>query len=115
MLSGLLGGLISYAITASMHMISGLEGWRWIFIMEGIPTVFFGVVCFFALPDYPDTCKFLDAEEKKAIQTAIGGAKNTAKSIDRGAIVAILKKPSTYVFCVTLFFMLTSMYCFSFA
>jgi hypothetical protein len=34
--------------------LAGLEGWRWIFILEGMATVLMGVGVFFMLPDSPD-------------------------------------------------------------
>lgn len=43
----------------------GLAGWRWMFILEGIPAVLLGFVTLFALVDRPSQAKFLTAEEKE--------------------------------------------------
>ncbi|EUC44801.1 hypothetical protein COCMIDRAFT_97338 [Bipolaris oryzae ATCC 44560] len=51
--SGAFSGLLAAAI-AKMNGIAGLEGWRWIFILEGIATVLLGASVFFLLPDSPD-------------------------------------------------------------
>ncbi|KAH7410111.1 major facilitator superfamily domain-containing protein [Phaeosphaeria sp. MPI-PUGE-AT-0046c] len=51
--SGAFSGLLAAAI-AKMNGVSGLEGWRWIFILEGIATVAMGVAVFFLLPDSPE-------------------------------------------------------------
>ncbi|KAH3906273.1 hypothetical protein HBH56_206090 [Parastagonospora nodorum] len=51
--SGAFSGLLAAAI-AKMNGTAGLEGWRWIFILEGIATVAMGVGVFFFLPDSPD-------------------------------------------------------------
>ncbi|EOA84302.1 uncharacterized protein SETTUDRAFT_155576 [Exserohilum turcica Et28A] len=51
--SGAFSGLLVAAI-AKMNGIAGLEGWRWIFILEGMATVVMGVAVFFLLPDSPD-------------------------------------------------------------
>ncbi|MFC8689687.1 MFS transporter [Brevibacillus porteri] len=45
-----------------------LEGWRWMFILEGLPAVFLGFVTLAYLPDRPRDAKWLAAEEKKWIQ-----------------------------------------------
>jgi hypothetical protein len=37
---------------------------RWIFILEGLLTVCAGFVAYFAIVDYPETAKFLTAEER---------------------------------------------------
>ncbi|KAF1816253.1 MFS general substrate transporter [Eremomyces bilateralis CBS 781.70] len=62
-IAGAFSGLLAYAI-AKMHGIAGLEGWRWIFILEGIATVVVAVIAFFLLYDFPETATFLTAEER---------------------------------------------------
>ncbi|KAM0331621.1 hypothetical protein ACHAQA_003300 [Verticillium albo-atrum] len=51
-----------------MDGVAGLEGWRWIFIIEGIATVVIGVMCFFLLVDSPALSKWLDADEKRFLE-----------------------------------------------
>ena len=41
----------------------GLQGWRWLFILEGIPAVIFGVVTLFFLTDWPRQAEWLPKEE----------------------------------------------------
>lgn len=51
-LSGAFSGLLAAGI-AKMDGVGGYEGWRWIFLLEGIVTVMLGVACFFLLIDSP--------------------------------------------------------------
>jgi MFS family permease len=62
-LAGAFGGLLAYAI-GHMDGVAGQSGWRWIMILEGIPTFVLGVATFWILPDSPETAYFLNAEEK---------------------------------------------------
>ena len=43
----------------------GLKGWQSLFIVEGIPSVFLGVILVYFLPDWPKDAKWLTAEEKQ--------------------------------------------------
>jgi MFS family permease len=47
-----------------MDGVGNLEGWRWIFILEGILTVVVAVIAFFVLYDFPETASFLTEEER---------------------------------------------------
>ncbi|KAI9227891.1 MAG: major facilitator superfamily domain-containing protein [Piptocephalis tieghemiana] len=62
-IAGAFGGILAYGI-ARMDGIGGLEGWRWIFLLEGIPTILLALVCFFYLPDSPSHASFLTQEER---------------------------------------------------
>jgi len=42
----------------------GMQGWRWLFIVEGIPAVVFGVVTYFYLTDWPREARWLSGEER---------------------------------------------------
>lgn len=64
--AGAFGGLLAYGI-GFMDGIRGLRGWRWIMILEGIPTVIVGVATWFFLADDPETAYYLDEEEKALV------------------------------------------------
>ena len=42
----------------------GLSAWRWLFIIEGAATVVVAMACFFVLPNFPRTTKWLTDEER---------------------------------------------------
>ena len=47
-----------------MAGIGGYNGWRWIFIIEGLLTVAMGAISKFFIPDWPHEAKFLSSSEK---------------------------------------------------
>jgi ACS family 4-hydroxyphenylacetate permease-like MFS transporter len=49
----------------------GLAGWRWLFLLEGLPAVVLGVVCFFYLADGPAEARWLTAAEKALLQARL--------------------------------------------
>ncbi|KAJ4290487.1 hypothetical protein N0V90_010704 [Kalmusia sp. IMI 367209] len=62
-IAGAFSGLLAFAIS-KMDGIGDLEGWRWIFILEGILTVVVAVIAYFTLFDFPETASFLTEEER---------------------------------------------------
>ncbi|KAL4779834.1 major facilitator superfamily domain-containing protein [Aspergillus varians] len=66
-LAGAFGGLLASAI-GKMDGIRGYGGWRWVFILEGILTCLLSVVVFFALPDFPEDCKWLSEREHEFLR-----------------------------------------------
>ncbi|KAK5451867.1 hypothetical protein LTS15_007590 [Exophiala xenobiotica] len=62
-LAGASSGLLAYAI-AHLDGHAGYSGWRWIFIIEGAATVCIALAAAFIIPNWPDTAKFLSAEER---------------------------------------------------
>ncbi|KAI1369227.1 major facilitator superfamily domain-containing protein [Xylaria arbuscula] len=62
-IAGAFSGLLAFAI-AKLDGLGGLEGWRWIFILEGLATVVVAVAAFFLLYDFPETASFLTEEER---------------------------------------------------
>ncbi|KAK6432571.1 hypothetical protein LTR95_011260 [Oleoguttula sp. CCFEE 5521] len=74
-LAGAFSGLLAFCI-AKMDGIGGYEGWRWIFILEGIASVAAGIACFFLLIDLPSqSTGWLTADEIRYLevrQIAVG-------------------------------------------
>ncbi|OMP83960.1 putative transporter C11D3.18C [Diplodia seriata] len=62
-IAGAFSGILAFAI-AKMDGVGGLEGWRWIFILEGLGTIVVAFASYFVIWDYPQTATFLSAEER---------------------------------------------------
>ncbi|KAL2841991.1 major facilitator superfamily domain-containing protein [Aspergillus pseudodeflectus] len=65
--AGAFSGLLAFAIAAKLQKmdgVAGLDGWRWIFILEGLLTVIVAASAFFIIVDYPHEAKFLSEDEK---------------------------------------------------
>ncbi|GIC86448.1 putative MFS transporter [Aspergillus udagawae] len=63
-LSGAFGGLLARGL-AAIGPRGGLEGWRWIMIIEGLLTFACGALSYLCLPNNIETATFLTAEERK--------------------------------------------------
>lgn len=48
-------GLLAAGIFAGLSGVSGLAGWKWLFILEGAASLLAGSVAFVMLPDFPDS------------------------------------------------------------
>ncbi|KAL9596632.1 MAG: hypothetical protein Q9219_005669 [cf. Caloplaca sp. 3 TL-2023] len=65
-LSGAFGGLLATGLAEIHH--NGYNRWPWIFIVEGVITIAYGLVVIFFLPATPSHAKFLtDAEREAAV------------------------------------------------
>ncbi|KAK3385150.1 major facilitator superfamily domain-containing protein [Podospora didyma] len=71
-LSGAFGGLLARGLSA-IGPRGGLEGWRWIFIIEGLITVVSGLVAYFLLPTNIMTATYLTTEEKEFASLRLQG------------------------------------------
>jgi ACS family tartrate transporter-like MFS transporter len=60
-----------------------LPGWRWLFIVEGIPAIVFGIVTAFYLTDWPREARWLSPEGRVWLTTELereAAAKNAVRS-----------------------------------
>ncbi|KAI0327454.1 MFS transporter [Cubamyces sp. BRFM 1775] len=67
-----LGGAIAFAI-GRLNGVAGLAGWRWLFLLEGIPSCLAAILCAFFFPDYPETVSWLSDEERELAMRRIRG------------------------------------------
>ena len=57
----------------------GLQGWQWLYIIEGIPAILLGVLTPFLMTDRPRDAKWLNADEREWLTTTMD-AELAAKS-----------------------------------
>ncbi len=69
--AGIIGGPVSGSILASLHRIAGLQGWQWLFVLEGVPSVVVGIWVFYFLDDGPAHAAWLTEAEKKVLTESI--------------------------------------------
>jgi ACS family tartrate transporter-like MFS transporter len=48
-----------------------IEGWRWLFVLEGLPAVILGAITFFFLSDWPRNAHWLDSDERNWITSQL--------------------------------------------
>jgi len=64
----------------------GLSGWRWIFIVEGLPAVILGFFVRAVLTDRPAQARWLTPDERSALGTLLGAEARERVKTDMGAI-----------------------------
>lgn len=58
-----ISGILAYGIR-NMNGIAGLEGFRWIFIIEGLVTILISFFVFIFVPDFPERTNILSLAER---------------------------------------------------
>ena len=59
----------------------GLRGWRWLFILEGVPAVVCGVITIFYLTDWPRGAKWLEPDEREWISGQLENEKQAKQKV----------------------------------
>jgi MFS transporter, ACS family, tartrate transporter len=59
----------------------GVHGWRWLFVLEGIPAIAMGIVALFYLTDWPREAIWLKADEREWIAGELEREKETKKTL----------------------------------
>ncbi len=88
----------------------GMPGWRWMFILEGIPAVIFGVVTLFYLTDWPHQAKWLPEDEKQWLIKTLE-EENKKKQVKHGmTILEAFRHREVILLTLAYFFMVTAVY-----
>lgn len=114
-LAGAFGGLLAYGI-GHMDGVAGLRGWRWILILEGIPTVLLGVATWFVLADDADSAWYLSPPEKEMMYVRRHGQAGQTRSAQDLHRKDALKAPADWkvlAFCIGQFGVDTMLYGYS--
>lgn len=65
--ANIIGGPLGAALM-QLDGVWGWRGWQWMFMLEGLPAVFFAIVVWKKLPDRPSKAPWLSTEEARQIE-----------------------------------------------
>jgi MFS family permease len=92
-LSFIIGGPISGFVLDTLDGSMGLGGWQWLFIIEGVPSVFCGLWALRHLTDKPREAAWLEPDERVALQAKINNERKSREAIRHYKLGEALTNP----------------------
>jgi len=94
-LAALIGAPLSTWIIDNITW-SGLAGWRWMFILEGIPAVMIGIVVLFYMTNKPSNAKWLTTEEKTWLEGELEEERKLSSKVNKTSHLGMLKESKVW-------------------
>ena len=107
--SNLLGAPISAQILLLDHQF-GLEGWQWLFLIEGTPAILLGAMVYFVLADRPRDVSWLTEEEKKTLDKDLRVDGQHKPAHGRSLLHAFTADSSVYAWSLAYFLLMLGLY-----
>ncbi|MGO4307556.1 MFS transporter [Cupriavidus sp. RAF12] len=95
---GMTGGFV----LDHMSGLLGVAGWRWMFLVQAVPTMILAGVAFRVLPDGPATARWLSEGQRRLILADLARSASQAIS-PTGKPVSLLANPMTWVLAAVYF------------
>jgi MFS transporter, ACS family, tartrate transporter len=80
----------------------GLAGWRWVFILEGVPAIICGIITIYYLTDHPHQAQWLSQEERNWIQSELDAEKAAKKAVGHVSIGQTLRQRNVLLLALSL-------------
>lgn len=92
-----------------LHNISwaGVAGWRWIFVLEGLPPILMGLVTLRCLTDRPYQARWLPDDEKQWLIAELRADETRKTLAHRVSVIDALRYPQTFLLVAVYFLIVT--------
>ena len=108
----ILGGPLAGKILGIQWL--GLPGWRWLFLLEGVPAILLGITTLFVLPNRPNEAGWLRLDERDWIASRLAEERHAKAHVEHVTIWQALRQPPVVLLTAGLFFCYTGGYAFWF-
>jgi MFS family permease len=92
-LSSIIGAPISGFVLDTLDGSMGFSGWQWLFIVEGVPSIFVGFLVLRYLTDRPSEAAWLEPDERVALQARVDNERKSREAIRRYKLGEALTNP----------------------
>jgi ACS family tartrate transporter-like MFS transporter len=92
----------------------GIPGWRWLFLLEGVPAILLGLATLFVLPDRPNEVRWLQPRERDWLAAHLAEERRAKADVEHVTIWQALRHPAVVILTIGLFFTYTGGYAFWF-
>src|SRR5260221_488003 len=75
--SAVLGGPISTTLMTYANGLWGLQGWQWMFILEGVPAMLLGLLTLRVMTERPTDASWLRSEEKQWLESTLAAERES--------------------------------------
>jgi MFS family permease len=104
-----LGGPLS-GMLLEIQTKHGLEGWQWMFLVEGLLAVAMGLTAFQFLDNRPSEARWLPNEEKQALVAALAGEEGERRATGPAELLPIFGNPRVLRLVLIYFMIQMSIY-----
>lgn len=112
-IGGLIGAPVSTWILDNITWLQ-MSGWRWMFILEGIPALILGVFVLFYMTNRPANAKWLTQEEKDWLEGELEAERQVSKKVNKVSKLEMLKESKIWKLSLLYFAAYTGIYGLSF-
>ncbi len=98
-------------VTIHHPALWGMQGWQWMYIAWGIPAVILGILVFFELPDWPKDARWLQPDERDALEQELKREKARHKQgHGHMSVLQALQHPKVLMLAAAYFFVVSTSY-----
>lgn len=106
-MAGVIGGPLSGWILGSFDGVSGIAGWKWLFLIEALPSVALGFVVLYFLDDGIAKARWLSDDQKRLLQRNID---QEASTVEDHSALGAFRNPKVWVLCAAYFGFIMGLY-----
>lgn len=110
----IVAGPIAGLTMTYLNGVGSLQGWQWLFLLEGLPSVLLGIAAFFWLSDTPAQAGWLTGEEKLRVQQTLDEDQKICGANTRGPAASAWRDGRVWLLGLMSFLVILGIYALSF-